>query len=368
MRSLPVTELDRLFKALATDGFDVIGPTVRDGGIVVDRLAAPDVLPWGWTAHHEPGRFDLQRAGRTAFAVVHGADGWKRWLYPPRQRLWTAEINGDAAPTINGEPAPLAPMAFVGVRGCDLAAIAKFDRVMMGAVEPDPIYVTRRRGLFVVAVDCAQPASTCFCASFATGPSVIEGFDLRLTEIDDERGHRFLVAAAGDRARAIVDALDLKPADDVDADARATQGRRAEAAMGRGLSTEGLPERLRAARESKHFDAVAERCLACANCTMVCPTCFCTTVHDQTDLAGHRVERHRQWDSCFTLGFSYVHGGPVREGESARYRQWLLHKLQTWHDQFGGSGCVGCGRCITWCPAGIDIVAEAEALCAEGRT
>ena len=132
--------------------------------------------------------------------------------------------------------------------------------------------------------------------------------------------------------------------------------------MGRVLESEGLRERLQRSYESPRFDEVAKRCLACGNCTMVCPTCFCATLTDATDITAERAWRRATWDSCFSQEFSYVHGGSVRTSGGARYRQWLTHKLLTWHDQFGTSGCVGCGRCITWCPVGIDITEEARAL------
>jgi len=132
--------------------------------------------------------------------------------------------------------------------------------------------------------------------------------------------------------------------------------------MGRKLETAGLKELLQASPEHPRWDEVAARCLGCANCTMVCPTCFCTTVEDTTDLTGTEATRTRRWDSCFTLEFSHVHGGSVRTSTKARYRQWMTHKLAHWIDQFGSSGCVGCGRCITWCPVGIDLTEEAAAI------
>jgi sulfhydrogenase subunit beta (sulfur reductase) len=95
---------------------------------------------------------------------------------------------------------------------------------------------------------------------------------------------------------------------------------------------------------------------------MVCPTCFCTSVEDSTDVDGDGVVRVQRWDSCFTVDYSYIHGGSVRSSDRSRYRQWMTHKLSTWFDQFGSSGCVGCGRCITWCPVGIDITEEVAAI------
>ena len=114
---------------------------------------------------------------------------------------------------------------------------------------------------------------------------------------------------------------------------------------------------LAATMDHPRWEAVAERCLACGNCTAVCPACFCTDVDDVSDLHGG-VERHRSWASCFDLAHSYLHGGAVRASIASRYRQWATHKLSSWHDQFATAGCVGCGRCITWCPAGIDLIAE----------
>ena len=132
--------------------------------------------------------------------------------------------------------------------------------------------------------------------------------------------------------------------------------------MGRTLDTKGIKELLYRNYENPRWDDVAKRCLTCGNCTLVCPTCFCTTVEDVTDLTGEHVERWRKLDSCFTMDFSYIHGGSIRSSPRARYRQWMTHKLATWIDQFGTSGCVGCGRCITWCPVGIDITEEAAAI------
>jgi len=363
---LPADRLDDLVALLVRRGFTVLAPTVRDEAITVEPITGARDLPRGVGERQDGGTYRLAVTDdRRVFRFVHGADSWKRWLYPPRQHLWRARRDGEGR--IEFEPPELipGPMAFFGVRSCDLAAIRTLDRVLLGVVEPDGVYAARRARLFLVAVDCADPGGTCFCASLATGPQAESGFDVRLTELDDGDGHRFLVATGSEAGADVITELDLPPAPAAAVEQRAAQGRQASARMGRHLEAAGLGPALKSRRESRHFDAVAERCLGCANCTMVCPTCFCTTVEDTTDLSGNVADRHRRWDSCFTLDFSYVVGGAVRASGSARYRQWLLHKLATWEDQFGGLGCVGCGRCITWCPVGIDLTVEATALRAE---
>jgi len=124
----------------------------------------------------------------------------------------------------------------------------------------------------------------------------------------------------------------------------------------------GLRELLYRKLEDPHWESVASRCLACGNCTAVCPTCYCARVVDDVAIDGSAAERRQEWESCFNPEFSHLPGGSVRGSIGARYRQWITHKLASWHDQFGTSGCVGCGRCISWCPVGIDITAEVAAL------
>jgi ferredoxin len=128
------------------------------------------------------------------------------------------------------------------------------------------------------------------------------------------------------------------------------------------LETKDLKDKLLNQLENPHWEDIASRCLGCTNCTLVCPTCFCHSVEEVADLTQDRIVRERQWDSCFNLAFSHSGGGSVRNDIRSRYRQWMTHKLAYWIDQFGSSGCVGCGRCITWCPVGIDLTAEVATL------
>jgi len=353
--------LDDLIGALRRRGFRVLGPTVRDSAIVYDELETAAELPVGWTDRQEAGTYRLERREDEArFGYAVGPHSWKQFLFPARLRLWRARANG-GAPVVEEEPPDETPLAFIGVRACELSAIGIQDRVFTGGKFVDRDYEARRRGIFVVAVNCGEPAGTCFCVSMDTGPRVREGYDLALTELLDGE-HRFLVEAGSPAGAEVLAELSSRPAEDADRAAATDVVDSAAARMGRTLEHPDIRDLLAGGLEHARWDDVAERCLTCGNCTLVCPTCFCSSVEDTTDLAGAEATRTRVWDSCFSLDYSYIHGGSVRTSGRSRYRQWLTHKLGTWHDQFGTSGCVGCGRCITWCPVGIDITEEVAAL------
>jgi formate hydrogenlyase subunit 6/NADH:ubiquinone oxidoreductase subunit I len=354
--------IQQLFDVLAGKGYRLLGPLVRDGAIVYDEMTASSELPVGWTDEQDGGTYRLKKRGDEAvFGFAVGPHSWKRFLHPPALRLWQVRREGDGFALLD-EEAESPNYAFIGVRACELHAIRVQDRVFLEDRYVDPDYKTRRDGCFIVAVNCAQAGGTCFCVSMKTGPKATFGFDLALTEVL-EGGRHYFVVEVGTRQGA--DALGEVQRREANVEEEATAERivaNTAGQMGREMDTTGIKELLYRNYEHPRWNDVAARCLTCANCTMVCPTCFCTTVEDVTDLTGDTAERWRKWDSCFTLDFSYVHGGSLRATTRDRYRQWMTHKLATWIDQFGASGCVGCGRCITWCPVGIDITEEARAI------
>ncbi len=351
-----------LLDILAAQNYEVIGPTVRDDAIVYDRIARLADLPAGWTDRQEAGRYRLERRDDGAlFGFTVGPQAWKRFLHRPVETLWTMRRT-DNGVTVESGNSVVPKFAFIGVRACELHAIAIQDRVLSQGPYPDLAYAMRRRDAFIVAVDCGQAGGTCFCVSMQTGPQATAGFDLALTELLDGADHEFLVEVGSEAGAGILKELPHRLATDGERAKAAAVVARTKDQMGRHLETEGLKELLLSNLTHPRWDDVAERCLTCGNCTMVCPTCFCTTVEDRSDLGGASAERVRKWDSCFTMDFSYIHGGSVRKTPRSRYRKWMTHKLATWIDQFGTSGCVGCGRCITWCPVGIDITVEAAAI------
>ncbi len=351
--------LDTLITELHRRGFRVVGPTLRDNAIVLDDLDGAADLPSGWGVDVAPGSYRLRkRADAAVFGHSAGPQSWKQFLHPQRQRVWSSDP---------GDPEPAPRYAFFGVRGCDLAAIGILDRVLAGAAHPDDAYTARRDGVFVVAVDCTEPGGLCFCASMGTGPgcSAHSGWDLALTELADGDTVRYRIRSATAAGAEVLAAIPHRPAEPAEIVAADDGIAAAATRMGRQMPDADLRRLLVDSRESTHWSEVAGRCLTCGNCTMVCPTCFCTSASDVTDLTGEHAERWMEWASCFELEFSFIHEGPVRRSGESRYRHWLTHKLSSWHDQFDSSGCVGCGRCIAWCPTGIDITEEMRAFANE---
>jgi sulfhydrogenase subunit beta (sulfur reductase) len=359
---LQYEHFQQLFVVLNSRGYQVVGPTVRDGAIVYDTLTEVSDLPVGYTDEQEGGTYRLKRrADNALFGYAVGPHSWKKFLHPPVLRLWRATRKEHGFQVIpENQEAP--KLAFIGVRSCELHAMAIQDAVFIRPDYTDPTYQVRRNNLCIVAINCGQAGGTCFCTSMHTGPKATAGFDLALTEVLDADRHYFVVEVGTELGAEILHELphaeankdDILLAEDIVASTAEH--------MGRSMDTTDIKELLYRNLEHPRWEDVATRCLTCSNCTMVCPTCFCTTVEDVTDLAGEHAERLRKWDSCFTMDFSYISGGSIRSSTKSRYRQWMTHKLGTWIDQFGTSGCVGCGRCITWCPVGIDITEEVRAI------
>jgi ferredoxin len=385
--SIPKRTLQLVIEHLQEQGFRVVGPTVRDSAIVFDEIQSIEELPVGWWDEQEGGRYRIIKGATEAwFEYVVGPHSLKNYTFPPRQTVLSGKQDAQGQWHFHEPVDQSQPIAIIGVRACDLAALSIQDRIFMGDSYCDQNYAARRRRMFLIAVNCQRSAPTCFCHSMDCGPAVKDGagFDMALTEVGDDfvvqvgspagsialRATQPTVASAEQlaAARAGVDQLAARMASRSAAShtGSTVDNKRSSAAGSpsrqRHLDTAGLRDLLYSNLNHPHWDEVAKRCLSCSNCTMVCPTCFCSTIEDVPSLDETEVQRERVWASCFTDNHSFMSSGTVRQTTRSRYRQWLTHKLGGWIDQFGTSGCVGCGRCITWCPVGIDLTEEVAAL------
>ncbi len=351
-----------LFQVVSRQEYTLIGPTIQNQTICYGKLETVNELPIGWTDHQQGGKYELSRRDDDAyFGYQVGPQSWKEWLFPPRQRLWKSRRDKEHQLKFEAAPLPEQRYAFLGVRSCELHAIAMQDHIFQEEEFCNPYYARRRQNTLILAVNCTQAGNNCFCGTMGTSPPITQNYDWVMTEILAPT-HCFLVEAGSEAGEAIVQELQLP-------EASVTQNQTAHEAVAsvkdqaiRPFETKDLRNLLYDNLEHSQWDEVAQRCLSCANCTLVCPTCFCSTVEDVSDISNTSTQRWQRWDSCFSLDFSYIHGGTVRTSVKSRYRQWLTHKFAGWQDQFGSLGCVGCGRCITWCPVGIDITEILAAL------
>lgn len=354
---LPYSCLQDLIDLLNAD-YLCIGPQVKNDAIVYDVLKNSEQLPWKKRDKQAPGSYQLEDISEhCAFGWANGPQAVKPFLFKPYELLWEAVRDGKH---LRFKPKKEHPpkTALFGVRACDIAAMAIQDYIFTEDVYVDNHYKKRREALFIVAANCTYASDNCFCVSAGGYPKAKDHFDLAMTEIDDG----FVIETGTKKGKTFLNALNLSLADDDHIKIAGERVNQAAASQKKSLPNINLRDTLLKRMEHPRWNDVADRCLACGNCTQVCPTCFCHAEFDELDTSGSRSKHWRVWDSCFTEQHSYLHGGAVRQSTREFYRQWLTHKLGSWWDQFGMSGCVGCGRCITWCPVGIDITEEANAL------
>jgi len=360
-RFLPRNEFHQLIDVLLAADYSVIGPQVQNGAIVYDSMTNVDQLPKGFTDAQEAGQYSLHQSNNPYyFSWAAAAQSIKPLCFKPKEVLWKSSISDQGTLNFTEPLLDVKPTAIIGVKACDIAALKLQDQHFLEQEYVDPTYKRRRESLFIISVDCAYPAATCFCHSTNDGPTNQTGFDINLTELENG----FIISTGTDAGQSIVDGLQSY---DISVDQLSEKSKQEKTAINqqRKLPHTDIAQTLKHAQDHQQWDDIAQRCLACGNCTAVCPSCFCHSEHDEYPLNSPEVSHVRQWDSCFNHGHSYIHGIVIRSETRNRYRQWLTHKFANWVDQYGRSGCTGCGRCISWCPVGIDVTQELAVICGE---
>lgn len=356
---LPHAKLQNLIKVLTLEGFACVGPQVSAGTIVYDKLTDAKQLPWGIIDHQKPGQYRLEKTDLPqAFAWTNGPQAIKPYLFKSCDIAWCAKKIDNRLMVFHEQNTIARPLAFIGARACDLAGMAIQDKILMEDCYIDPFYKERREKFFVIAVNCNRCSENCFCVSTGDGPKATKFFDISLSEVDSG----FILEIGTQKGNGIVTQLNLPKAEQKQINKVEMNINNVVKQQTKKLPSVNLRDLLFANLDHPRWDNVAGRCLSCTNCTQVCPTCFCQCATENPNLKGTQSIHSKVWDSCFTDGHSYIHGSLIRDDTRKRYRQWLTHKIGSWYDQFGMSGCVGCGRCITWCPVGIDITMETNAI------
>ncbi len=354
--------LDTIFATLSGLDYQLEGPQVQDYTVVLGPIENRADLPRGYSSQEEPGKYTLSsNSQENYFNVTSGPHTWKKYFFPPKvqQMVFRKDPDHPNSWITESSAGEVPRYALIGVRPCDLAGIQIQDKIFLEGERCDPIYQERRENALIVVTNCSEPCGTCFCTSMGTGPKAENGFDLALTEIEDH----FLIEVGSEKGQQALAGLEWQIASD-------DQLKKADWVINNSIrkidlnlpSPEKLQTELLENLDHSHWDDVASRCLSCGSCTQVCPTCFCWDSADKTLLPGNMIIRERVWDSCFNPDYSYVAHGNTRPNTRARYRQWLTHKFASWYEQNGTSGCVGCGRCITWCPADINHLEEIAAI------
>lgn len=363
-RTLSQHAFGALLQSLSAEGYTLVGPVVKDGAITYAEIGGISDLPKGMSEEQHAGSYRLRETHEpTLFRFASTAQSFKRFFHPPEVRLFSLRRSAQG-PVLSAPNFAVPKLVLVGARACDIAALAVLDGVLAQQSHPHPDYTARRRDVIVIGLNCATAGGTCFCLAAGTGPRLSRDFDLGLSEVVVDGEARFVAQAGSATGERLLERVVSAEASPQDLELAEASIRACEVSLRLGApDLSRVQEMLQLNAEHPQWQAIAERCLACGNCTAVCPTCFCTDRVEQQDGAG-LAGQSEIWDSCFTADFSYLHGGSVRSSTRARYRQWLSHKFSTWFDQFGSSGCVGCGRCVTWCPVAIDVRAELAILSA----
>ncbi len=354
----------RSFFEKLKDAYRVVGPKIENSVVILSEIEFSDI-PSGYRDQQGKGTYRISKSDNSnVFSFSNGPDSFKRFLQPPSAEIFSLQ-KGRKGFQVRHSTYSERPIAFLGIRACDISAMKLYDRIFLEGDVKDRNYQRLRNGSLIIALNCIYPGDNCFCSSMGTGPEVKDGFDISVTELIDF----FLIESKTLKGEKALEGLPLEGVENNDIQEKNSRIQNCRMTMKKSIRAQELPSVIYRNLEHPRWAEIAKKDLECGNCTQVCPTCFCNSNYDYIEISSISKKhlefsgaRMRIWDSCFSKNFARVHGGNFRPSRRARYRQWMSHKLAYTFEQFGLTGCVGCGRCITWCPAGIDITEELEAL------
>ncbi|MBS7611619.1 4Fe-4S dicluster domain-containing protein [Candidatus Bathyarchaeota archaeon] len=329
-----LNDLQRLLDEFTKHGYTVYGPIVKGKSWVFSKVSSIRELDLNYT--------------RTILPP-------KKLLHPVKNRIFDFKLN-DGFEVF--ESCNVKNIVIFGIHPCDLRAIEKLDEFFSQHPE-DVCYEARRKRTLIVGLTCNAVDEKCFCNSLGTGPEASTGFDILITQISDGF---FLVEVGSSKGLDILKTLDLAEAKPEHFEAKRKHIEHLKSSFTKTADFEGLATLAKDKLDHKIWVETAERCLSCGNCSMVCPVCYCFDLYDSLDLTLKEGVRIMELDSCQLLEYAEVAlGGNFRKERSQRLRHWLLCK-------FGAAGgstytsCIGCGRCIVYCPANIDLTEIAHVL------
>ena len=338
-------DLKVVFKLLR-DFFDNVkfyGYKYHNGKVVFGEISGVDEIPLAVSDIQKPGFYRVL----PGYRFRHSHCSPKDFLLPPEHRVLTVSQNYEVVEDIESMDSDI---VFFGIKSCDRKAIDILDRILYNK---HPVYTRRRDSVKIIVVEeCLEPGETCFCSAVNAGPTISKGFDIAYARLDQNTVLFKYGSSVGEK---MLRSIGLRKAgkdtikvylDMVEKAVSITKSRIPDVKSIQGILREVASDR-------DLWEEVSSRCVGCGNCNYVCPTCFCTEIDDR--VGNGFSTRVGIWIGCLTYTYGLVAGGHFRRELFTRYRHFVLHKFLFYPKQVEDIGCVGCGRCITWCPLGIDL-------------
>ena len=323
----------------------VVAPVEEDGVVLFRRIASADDAI-------------VEASGKTRWSP-------KEFLFPRTEALYRYTFAGGAV-QIEDPPVPEKHQVLFAVRSCDASGLVRLDEIFLSGTK-DLLYAARRENTSVVTAACAAADPECFCTAVGYSPVGEEGSDVQLVPLDGV----WLLRALTDKGQALVGdgGEGWKKATAADGKTLPAIEKKVAGQIDRGPVNQEWSQVLEDGFEHGAWDRLAQHCLGCSVCAYVCPSCSCFDMNHQGN--AWCGEQCRSWDACtFPLFTHHASGHNPRATKQQRYRQRVLHKFAFREEGDQPFRCVGCGRCVAQCPAGLDIVntvaAAVEAMREEG--